>query len=160
MHLLDYVYVFVLRTDAQFGSVGRKQLHRLHFDFLSWSTRLLRDIFYCWSRRKKIVAVLFVLVKWSSLFGFHFHRRRFCGILICFFSKLNDFFSDMPTLQLCVYLLGKFGATVAFTVCYIITSEIFPTSLRHSLMGTCSMFGRIGSMVSPQTPLLVMVWYW
>lgn len=61
----------------------------------------------------------------------------------------------MPTLQLCIYLLGKFGATVAFTVCYIITSEIFPTSLRHSLMGTCSMFGRIGSMVSPQTPLLV-----
>lgn len=54
-----------------------------------------------------------------------------------------------------MYLLGKFGATMAFSVCYIISSEMFPTTLRHSLMATCSMFGRIGSMVAPQMPLLV-----
>lgn len=64
-------------------------------------------------------------------------------------------FTDSEWGQLCVYLAGKFGATAAFTVVYIMTSEIFPTPLRQSLMGACSMFGRIGSMVAPQTPLLV-----
>lgn len=64
-------------------------------------------------------------------------------------------FADSEWGQLCVYLAGKFGATAAFTIVYIMTSEIFPTPLRHSLMGACSMFGRIGSMVAPQTPLLV-----
>ncbi|XP_063909977.1 solute carrier family 22 member 1-like [Zophobas morio] len=60
--------------------------------------------------------------------------------------------------RLAVYLVGKFGATVAFTVTYVLTSELFPTRLRHSMMGTCSTFGRIGSMVAPQTPLLAQVW--
>lgn len=31
---------------------------------------------------------------------------------------------------------------------------MFPTNLRHSLLGTCAMFGRVGSIISPQTPLL------
>ncbi|GJQ86217.1 hypothetical protein Trydic_g8918 [Trypoxylus dichotomus] len=63
-----------------------------------------------------------------------------------------------PTLSLCLYLFGKFGATAAFTIIYVISSEIFPTPLRHSLMGACSTFGRIGSMVSPQMPLLGALW--
>ncbi|CAH1373368.1 unnamed protein product [Tenebrio molitor] len=60
--------------------------------------------------------------------------------------------------RLAVYLIGKFGATAAFSVTYIITSELFPTRLRHSMMGACSTFGRIGSMVAPQTPLLAQIW--
>lgn len=54
-----------------------------------------------------------------------------------------------------VYLLGKFGATAATSTCYILSSEIFPTHLRHTLMAISSMFGRIGAMVAPQMPLLV-----
>lgn len=42
----------------------------------------------------------------------------------------------------------------AFVIVYIYTTELFPTELRHSLLGFCSMFGRIGSMVAPQVPLL------
>lgn len=61
----------------------------------------------------------------------------------------------MYWLQLSMFLIGKFGATLAFTICYMITSEVFPTPLRHSIMGACSMFGRLGSMVAPQIPLLV-----
>ncbi|RZC37106.1 solute carrier family 22 member 1 [Asbolus verrucosus] len=65
---------------------------------------------------------------------------------------------DSHTGSLVVYLVGKFGATMAFTVTYVITSELFPTPLRHSMMGACSTFGRIGSMVAPQTPLLEQIW--
>ncbi|CAH1173867.1 unnamed protein product [Phaedon cochleariae] len=60
--------------------------------------------------------------------------------------------------SLSVYLIGKFGATAAFTNLYVITSEMFPTNLRHSFMGFCSTFGRLGCMIAPQTPLLAQIW--
>lgn len=47
---------------------------------------------------------------------------------------------------------------MSFGTLYIYTVEIFPTNLRQSLLSTCSMFGRIGSMIAPQTPLLAKVW--
>lgn len=46
-------------------------------------------------------------------------------------------------LNLFAYCLGKFGATAAFTIVYVITSEVFPTPLRHSVMGACSTIGRL-----------------
>ncbi|KAL1491730.1 hypothetical protein ABEB36_012285 [Hypothenemus hampei] len=60
--------------------------------------------------------------------------------------------------SLSTYLIGKFGATASFTIVYVLTSEMFPTNLRHSFMGTCSTIGRFGSMISPQTPLLAQFW--
>ncbi|CAH1997297.1 unnamed protein product [Acanthoscelides obtectus] len=59
---------------------------------------------------------------------------------------------------LAIYLIGKFGATAAFTNLYVITSEMFPTKMRHSFMGTCSTFGRLGNMIAPQTHLLASIW--
>lgn len=64
-------------------------------------------------------------------------------------------FTEASWLKLTAFLVGKFGITISFTVVYVFTTELFPTPLRHSLLGACSMFGRIGSMVAPQTPLLV-----
>ncbi|KAK4883421.1 hypothetical protein RN001_006740 [Aquatica leii] len=66
--------------------------------------------------------------------------------------------SELYWLKLVTYLFGKFAITAAFSICYIITSEIFPTCLRHSLMASCSMFGRIGSVIAPQMPLLEQLW--
>jgi len=56
---------------------------------------------------------------------------------------------------LLLYMAGKLCITMAFGTVYIYTAELFPTTLRHSLLGICSMTGRIGSILSPQTPLLV-----
>lgn len=50
---------------------------------------------------------------------------------------------------------GKWCITMSFSTIYIYTAELFPTNLRHSLLGICSMTGRMGSILSPQTPLLV-----
>ncbi|GAB1866276.1 Solute carrier family 22 member 21 [Camponotus japonicus] len=58
---------------------------------------------------------------------------------------------------LLVYMAGKLCITIAFATTYIYTAELFPTTLRHSLLGFCSMVGRIGSILSPQTPLLVQI---
>lgn len=75
------------------------------------------------------------------------------------FKKTFLVISDSHTASLCMYLLGKFGATAAFTIVYVITSELFPTNLRQSFMGTCSTFGRLGSMIAPQMPLLVSIYF-
>ncbi|KAH0954980.1 hypothetical protein HN011_002710 [Eciton burchellii] len=53
-----------------------------------------------------------------------------------------------------LYMAGKLCITMAFATVYIFTAELFPTTLRHSLLGICSMTGRVGSILSPQTPLL------
>ncbi|KAG7205279.1 hypothetical protein KM043_007284 [Ampulex compressa] len=60
-------------------------------------------------------------------------------------------------LPLIVYMGGKWCITMAFATVYVYTAELFPTSLRHSLLGICSMTGRIGSILSPQTPLLAQI---
>ncbi|KAG5868302.1 hypothetical protein JTB14_022786 [Gonioctena quinquepunctata] len=66
--------------------------------------------------------------------------------------------ADSHAGSLSIYLIGKFGATAAFTNLYVITSEMFPTNLRHSFMGCCSTFGRLGGMLAPQMPLLGQLW--
>ncbi|KAJ9576876.1 hypothetical protein L9F63_006547, partial [Diploptera punctata] len=62
--------------------------------------------------------------------------------------------TDMNIVQLILFLMGKFGITISFAVVFVFTAELFPTELRHSMLATCSMLGRIGSVIAPQTPLL------
>jgi hypothetical protein len=68
---------------------------------------------------------------------------------------LKKLFSEASAIRLPLYLFGKFAITGAFDTTYVFTAEIFPTKLRNSMLGMCSMVGRIGSMLAPQTPLLV-----
>lgn len=63
--------------------------------------------------------------------------------------------TSIPWLQTTLNLLGKLCISMAFSSIYIYTGELFPTQARHSLLGTCSMAGRIGALVAPQTPLLM-----
>lgn len=52
-------------------------------------------------------------------------------------------------------MISKLAIAVAFDVVYIQTAEIFPTSMRATMLSLCSMFGRIGSMLAPQITLVV-----
>ncbi|RZF40057.1 hypothetical protein LSTR_LSTR002460 [Laodelphax striatellus] len=61
---------------------------------------------------------------------------------------------DYAMLQFILMLVGKFSITFAFAVIYIFTAEMFPTELRNSLLGICSMTGHVGSMLAPQTAFL------
>ncbi|XP_055856208.1 solute carrier family 22 member 4-like [Episyrphus balteatus] len=67
---------------------------------------------------------------------------------------LKTFFLELFYLQLVLFLLGKLGIAASFQVLYFFTSEIFPTNVRNSLLSFCSMVGRFGSMVAPQTPVI------
>ncbi|XP_033326051.2 organic cation transporter protein isoform X2 [Megalopta genalis] len=60
-------------------------------------------------------------------------------------------------IPLILYMGGKWCITMSFSTVYIYTAELFPTNVRHSLLGICSMTGRMGSILSPQTPLLAQI---
>ncbi|XP_052891995.1 organic cation transporter protein-like [Anopheles moucheti] len=79
-------------------------------------------------------------------------------VLSGLFCIISVFITDAPALNLTLFLLSKLSITMAFGTLYIYTVEMFPTNLRQSLLSTCSMFGRIGSMIAPQTPLLAKFW--
>ena len=46
-------------------------------------------------------------------------------------------------------MIGKFAATIAFTVSYLYSSEIYPTEIRQIGLGLNSASSRLGSMLSP-----------
>lgn len=52
-------------------------------------------------------------------------------------------------------LVSKAAVTVAFIVIYLYTIETWPTNIRSTITNTCSMIGRIGSMIAPFAVLLV-----
>ena len=42
--------------------------------------------------------------------------------------------SDLTALIIAVAMIGKFFATAAFDVTYLVTSEVFPTVLRYTII--------------------------
>lgn len=65
------------------------------------------------------------------------------------------FFSAITWLKVLLFLLGKLGVVICFTGIYTYSLELFPTSVRGSLLGWGNTAARIGSMLAPLTPLLV-----
>ncbi|XP_054611793.1 solute carrier family 22 member 4-like [Dunckerocampus dactyliophorus] len=56
---------------------------------------------------------------------------------------------DVQWVAVLLEMLGKFGVTSAFCVVYTVTSELFPTVIRNTAMGCCSMAARVGTIISP-----------
>lgn len=58
-------------------------------------------------------------------------------------------------LVLLCFVIGKGAITVAFTTLSLYTAEQWPTNIRNTIMNTCSMIGRTGSMLAPFAAILV-----
>lgn len=70
--------------------------------------------------------------------------------IFCILSELVE-----GTLEKTIFfIIGKVLITIAFSCLYIFTIEVFPTSLRHRFFSICSVVGRIGSILTPLTPIL------
>ncbi|CAG9135576.1 unnamed protein product [Plutella xylostella] len=94
--------------------------------------------------------------------AFMFKRKK--PLILSFLSAALFFLlqpflpSDLTWLSILFFLSGKFMASIFFNITYLVTSELFPTHTRNSMHALCSSLGRIGSILAPQTPLLLSYW--
>ncbi|KAJ6645296.1 Solute carrier family 22 member 6-A, partial [Pseudolycoriella hygida] len=77
--------------------------------------------------------------------------------IVCILSEISLSTEHGRIIRLFLFFIGKCSISVSFYVLYVYTTELYPTFLRQSLMGLCSAFGFIGSMLAPQTPLLARI---
>ncbi|XP_063148401.1 solute carrier family 22 member 4 [Candoia aspera] len=56
---------------------------------------------------------------------------------------------DLHILSLILVMLGKFGITSAFSMLYVYTAELYPTTVRNMAVGAASMSSRVGSIIAP-----------
>ena len=46
-------------------------------------------------------------------------------------------------------MMGKFAISTAYAIVYAYTAEVYPTVLRNTAIGACSMASRFGGIVAP-----------
>ncbi|CAK1587215.1 unnamed protein product [Parnassius mnemosyne] len=57
-------------------------------------------------------------------------------------------------LKISLFLFGKLLVSVCFTGVVTYSMELFPTSVRGTLLGVCAVAARTGSIIAPLTPIL------
>ncbi|KAK5849633.1 hypothetical protein PBY51_013953 [Eleginops maclovinus] len=66
---------------------------------------------------------------------------------------------DLPVVITVVAVLGKFAATTSFSIIYVYTAELYPTTLRQNGVGLNSMCARVAGILAPLIRLLE-VYHW
>ncbi|XP_010782425.1 solute carrier family 22 member 13-like [Notothenia coriiceps] len=67
--------------------------------------------------------------------------------------------SDLPVVATVVAVVGKFAATTSFSIVYVYTAELYPTTLRQNGVGLNSMCARVAGILAPPIRLLE-VYHW
>ena len=63
-------------------------------------------------------------------------------------------FMEDGALRITLAMIGKFGAAASFAAVYLYTAELYPTQIRSTAIGMCSMMARIGGFAAPQVCVL------
>ncbi len=78
-------------------------------------------------------------------------------MLLITLSTLAVIPSKTTAFKVTFALLGKFAVTSSWNVMAIHGPEVFPTVIRHTGLGSCSVIGRIGSISAPHMKNLVRI---
>ncbi|XP_061876633.1 solute carrier family 22 member 13-like isoform X1 [Entelurus aequoreus] len=61
---------------------------------------------------------------------------------------------DLPAVATAIAVVGKFAATACFSIVFVYTAELYPTTLRQNGVGLNSMCARVGGILAPLIRLL------
>ena len=95
--------------------------------------------------------ILTVLMDWTGRRPLFVLSLLLTG-LTCLGAGLS---SSLPALQTTFALLGKLCSSASFSLTYVVTAELMPTSVRTSAIGICSVMARLGAIIAPQLALLL-----
>ena len=69
---------------------------------------------------------------------------------VCLFASVLCSFSPALLIPLIVFArIYKIGTSISYKTLYVMSAEFFPTNMRQTSMGICSIFARIGSIIAP-----------
>ncbi|KAG5843311.1 solute carrier family 22 member 5-like [Anguilla anguilla] len=92
-----------------------------------------------------------IIVSWLL---FRSCPRRLCLFTILFLGGAVLLFAqliprNLSSVSTALEMTGKFSFSVAFTIVYAFTAELYPTVLRNTAVCACSMASRLGSISAP-----------
>ena len=112
-----------------------------------------------WGRKPTLCLVLFIAGVFCIPAGYASGTLQtvlvLLGIIIHLLNMIMGIYKTIlgPLIRsytLSVLISGKFGCSGAFCIIYVFTAEIYPTAVRTTGLGLCSMVARIGSIAAPQ----------
>ncbi|NWX01335.1 S22AD protein, partial [Caloenas nicobarica] len=110
-------------------------LTQLAFGAVEIPARLGCILLLQWFGRKKSQAVLLLL----------------SGLVCLIIIGIPE---DQPMVTTVLATIGKFAASASFSTSYVYTAELFPTVVRQTGVGLCSMSARVAGIVAPLIRLL------
>ncbi|KAA8586700.1 hypothetical protein FQN60_000536, partial [Etheostoma spectabile] len=91
-------------------------------------------------------ALSWVLFRWCSRRLSLSSSLVMAGLFLLFIQLIP---ANLIYLATTLEMMGKFAVTIAFSIVYAYTAELYPTVVRNTAVGTCSMASRIGSIIAP-----------
>ncbi|CAF3944130.1 unnamed protein product, partial [Adineta steineri] len=83
----------------------------------------------------------------------------FCFFIIAIFTILVQSFQNPRILTFILNILSKFFVSASYGTIYIYANELFPTRVRSTGMGMCSMAARVGAIVATTSnDMLTRLW--
>ena len=93
---------------------------------------------------------LFIYLKLPQWFGRKvvlIGCQLICGIC-CIVAGLLVPYPSRVTIKLILVMIGRLSAALGFGMVYLYTSELFPTTIRSTAIGTCSCMARVGGILA------------
>ncbi|CAL1546123.1 unnamed protein product [Lymnaea stagnalis] len=107
---------------------------------------------FCLSALTEVISSIFAFLLMDRLGRKALHCfSMLLGGVACICALFPVLYGDMESQWMTVALshVGKFGSSASFVIIYIYSAELFPTVMRNSGMGLCSVTARIGAVLAP-----------